>query len=63
MTNGRKTNTPNFPFQGPPKFTQIGMFVMKRNHLAALRPDSSFSGCINLSIIATDLGIGVRLTG
>jgi hypothetical protein len=23
-----------FPIQGPPKFTQIGIFGLKRNHLA-----------------------------
>jgi hypothetical protein len=25
-----------FPFQGPPKFTQIGIFGLKTNHLATL---------------------------
>jgi hypothetical protein len=28
----------NFPFQGPPKFTQFGIFVMKINLLATLAP-------------------------
>jgi hypothetical protein len=26
-----------FPFQGPPKYTQIGSFGLRRNHLAILR--------------------------
>jgi hypothetical protein len=26
----------NFPFQGPPKYTQIGIFGLKINHLATL---------------------------
>jgi hypothetical protein len=26
----------NFPFQGPPKFTQMGIFCLKINHLATL---------------------------
>jgi hypothetical protein len=26
----------HFPFQGPPKFTQIGIFGLKINHLATL---------------------------
>jgi hypothetical protein len=25
-----------FPFQGPPKYTQVGIFGRKRNHLATL---------------------------
>jgi hypothetical protein len=43
ISNGRK-NTPNghkvyqhFPLQDPPKFTQIGIFGLKTNHLATLR--------------------------
>jgi hypothetical protein len=28
-----------FPIKGPPKFTQIGIFGLKRNHLATLRGD------------------------
>jgi hypothetical protein len=28
--------TKNFPFQGPPKYTQIGIFGLKINHLATL---------------------------
>jgi hypothetical protein len=26
----------HFPFKGPPKYTQIGIFGLKRNHLATL---------------------------
>jgi hypothetical protein len=40
----RLLNIPNghkmyqyLPMYGPPKFTQIGIFGMKRNHLATLR--------------------------
>jgi hypothetical protein len=32
---GHKTNQ-HFPIQGPPKFTQIGIFGLKINHLATL---------------------------
>jgi hypothetical protein len=35
IPNGHKIYQ-DFPFQGPPKFTQIGIFGMKRNHLATL---------------------------
>jgi hypothetical protein len=28
----------HFPFQGPQKYTQIGIFGLKRNHLATLNP-------------------------
>jgi hypothetical protein len=33
--NNHKT-IKHFPFQGPPKFTRIGIFGLKTNHLAAL---------------------------
>jgi hypothetical protein len=38
IPNGRKTFQiyPHFPFQGPPKFTQIWLFGSKMNHLANL---------------------------
>jgi hypothetical protein len=37
---------PIFSFQGPPKFTRIGIFGFKTYHLATLfkRVDSFFSG-------------------
>jgi hypothetical protein len=35
IPNGHKINQ-LFTFQGPPKFTQIGIFGLKRNHLATL---------------------------
>jgi hypothetical protein len=35
ITNDHKIYK-RFPFQGPPKFTQIGIFGLKRNHLATL---------------------------
>jgi hypothetical protein len=28
--------TKHFPFQGPPEYTQLGIFGMKINHLATL---------------------------
>jgi hypothetical protein len=31
----------HFPFQGPPKFTQIGIFGLKTNHLATLLGSSA----------------------
>jgi hypothetical protein len=37
IPNGRKIQ---FPFQGPPKYTQIGIWGMKINHLATLEPSS-----------------------
>jgi hypothetical protein len=43
----RPSNIPNghkiyqhFPFQGPPKFTQTGIFGLKINHLATLATHS-----------------------
>jgi hypothetical protein len=38
-----------FPFQGPPKFTQIGIFALKRNHVATPKITESISSvvCIN----------------
>jgi hypothetical protein len=35
IPNGHKIYQ-HFTFQGPPKFTQIGIFGLKRNHLATL---------------------------
>jgi hypothetical protein len=35
IPNGHKTYQ-HFPFTGPPKFTQIGIFALKINHLATL---------------------------
>jgi hypothetical protein len=35
IPNGHKINQ-QFPLQDPPKFTQIGIFGLKTNHLAAL---------------------------
>jgi hypothetical protein len=35
VPNGHKIYL-NFPFQGPPKFTKIGIFGMKIYHLASL---------------------------
>jgi hypothetical protein len=35
IPNGHKIYQ-HVPFQGPPKFTQIGIFGMKTNHLATL---------------------------
>jgi hypothetical protein len=40
-TNGRKI-CQHFPIQGPPKYSQIGIFWTKINHLATLLPNSSF---------------------
>jgi hypothetical protein len=36
IPNGHKIYQ-HFPFQGPPKFTQIGIFGFKTNHLATLQ--------------------------
>jgi hypothetical protein len=36
IQNGRKKYQ-HFPFQGPPKYTQIRIFGLKINHLATLR--------------------------
>jgi hypothetical protein len=46
----------HFPFSGSPKFTQIGIFGLKTNHLANLLPsvfirESGFSGRDILKII------------
>jgi hypothetical protein len=35
IPNGHK-NIQQLPFKGPPKFTQIGIFGLKTNHLATL---------------------------
>jgi hypothetical protein len=35
ILNGHKIYQ-HFPFQGPPKFTKIGIFGLKINHLATL---------------------------
>jgi hypothetical protein len=35
IPNGHKINQ-HFPIQGPPKFTQIGIFGLKTNPLATL---------------------------
>jgi hypothetical protein len=35
VPNGRKIHQ-HFPFQGPPKFTQIVIFGLQINHLATL---------------------------
>jgi hypothetical protein len=35
IPNGHKIY-PHLPFKGPPKFTQIGIFGLKTNHLATL---------------------------
>jgi hypothetical protein len=35
VPNGHKIS-PHFPIKGPPKFTQIGIFGLKINHLATL---------------------------
>jgi hypothetical protein len=37
-TDGHKI-TQHFPIEGTPKFTQIGIFGLKRNHLATLLGD------------------------
>jgi hypothetical protein len=40
IPNGHKTYQ-HSPFQGPPKFTMIGISGMKINHLATLLRDSN----------------------
>jgi hypothetical protein len=42
IPNGRRICQP-FPFQGPPKFTQIVIFVLKIYHLATLRVRNQLS--------------------
>jgi hypothetical protein len=37
IPNGHKIYQ-HFPFWDPPKFTQFGIFGLKRNHLATLAP-------------------------
>jgi hypothetical protein len=34
----------HFPFQGPPKYTQIGSFGLKRNHLATQERRQAWPG-------------------
>jgi hypothetical protein len=40
----------HFPFQCPPKLTQIGIFGIKRYHLATLIPSLSQLNCIRREI-------------
>jgi hypothetical protein len=40
IPNGRKINQ-HFPFNGPPKHTQIGIFGLKINHLATLNQSAA----------------------
>jgi choline-glycine betaine transporter len=44
---------PHFLFQGPPNFTQIGIFGLKTNHLATL-----FEVCTSLGLGARQLNSG-----
>jgi hypothetical protein len=40
----------HFPTQGAPKFAQIGIFGLKRNHLATLSPTTISTMTMSMSI-------------
>jgi hypothetical protein len=44
-----------FPFQDPPKFTQIWIFCLKINHLATLETMLSASSEANVAVNGTEL--------
>jgi hypothetical protein len=51
IPSGHKINK-YFPIQGPPKFTQIGIFGLKRNPLATLAEPEFFSGAQPVETVA-----------
>jgi hypothetical protein len=61
-------NSPNghiiyqhFPFQGPPKFTQIAIFGLKTNHLATLVNKPGRAGSYFNSVGDVRLFVGFQL--
>jgi hypothetical protein len=54
----------HYPFQGPPIFTQVGIFGMKIYHLATLMPFSFKTDCLvffSISVILVEVTQAGRL--